>query len=123
MFIKTESNNAYQASNGFDRRSKRAALYLLSLPRPAKCSLLFGIDFAVSNVCLLLALSLRYGYIDLHIGIAAQLFYAFIPVASLYLIGFYRGASRGFFDALMSRVLQLFLLLSLIHISEPTRPY
>ena len=115
MLIKTESNNAYQASNGFDRRSKRAALYLLSLPRPAKCSLLFGIDFAVSNVCLLLALSLRYGYINLHIGIAAQLFYAFIPVASLYLIGFYRGASRGFFDALMSRVLQLFLLLIIVY--------
>lgn len=41
--------------------------------------------------------------------------YAFIPVASLYFMGFYRGASRGFFDAVMGRVLQLFLLLIIVY--------
>ncbi|MGO2020549.1 polysaccharide biosynthesis protein [Psychrobacter sp.] len=41
--------------------------------------------------------------------------YAFIPVASLYFMGFYRGASRGVFDAVMGRVLQLFLLLIIVY--------
>ena len=89
MFIKTESNNAYQSSSGFNQWSKRVALYLLSLPRLTKSTLLFSIDFAMSIFCLLLALMLRQGYVASHISLAALAFYAFVPVASLYLIGFY----------------------------------
>lgn len=115
MFIKTESNNAYQSSSGFNQWSKRVALYLLSLPRLTKSTLLFSIDFAMSIFCLLLALMLRQGYVASHISLAALAFYAFVPVASLYLIGFYRSASRGFFDAVMGRVLQLFFLLIIVY--------
>ncbi|GAF60486.1 LOW QUALITY PROTEIN: nucleoside-diphosphate sugar epimerase/dehydratase [Psychrobacter sp. JCM 18903] len=115
MLIKTESNNAYQSSSGFNQWSKRVALYLLSLPRLTKSTLLFSIDFAMSIFCLLLALMLRQGYVASHISLAALAFYAFVPVASLYLIGFYRSASRGFFDAVMGRVLQLFFLLIIVY--------
>ena len=115
MFIKTESNHAYQSSTGFNQWSKRVALYLLSLPRLTKSTLLFSIDFAMSIFCLLLALMLRQGYVASHISLAALAFYAFVPVASLYLIGFYRSASRGFFDAVMGRVLQLFFLLIIVY--------
>ena len=115
MLIKTESNNAYQSSSGFNQWSKRVALYLLSLPRLTKSTLLFSIDFAMSIFCLLLALMLRQGYVASHISLAALVFYAFVPVASLYLIGFYRSASRGFFDAVMGRVLQLFFLLIIVY--------
>lgn len=111
MFIKTESNNAYQSTSDFNRWSNRIALYLLSLPRWAKCTILFSVDFTISIFCVLLALALRQGYPASHISFVALIFYAFIPVASLYLIGFYKGASRGFFDATMGRVLQLFFLL------------
>jgi len=115
MFIKTEFNEVYQAPNDVSRWSKRVALYLLSLPRFAKCSILFSIDFAISILCLCSALALRQGYIDYHISLAGLVFYAFIPVASLYLIGFYKSASRGFFDAAMGRILQLFLLLIIVY--------
>ena len=115
MFIKTESNNAYQSSNKLNQWSKHAALYLLSLPRFVKCSILFSIDYAISIACLFLALALRQGYVAHHISPVILVLYAFIPVASLYLFGFYRGASRGFFDAVMGRVLQLFLLLIIVY--------
>ena len=115
MFIKTESNNAYQSSNKLNQWSKHAALYLLSLPRFVKCSILFSIDYAISIACLFLALALRQGYVAHHISPVTLVLYAFIPVASLYLFGFYRGASRGFFDAVMGRVLQLFLLLIIVY--------
>ncbi|MBH0005653.1 polysaccharide biosynthesis protein [Psychrobacter sp. SWN149] len=115
MLIKTESDNAYQTSHDFDRWMKRTALYLLSLPRFVKCAILFGIDFMLSISCLFLALILRQGYIAHHISPTLLTLYAFIPVISLYLIGFYRGASRGFFDAAMGRVLQLFLLLIIVY--------
>lgn len=115
MFIKTEPNNAYQSSSDLNQWSKRMVVYLLSLPRIAKSTILFSIDFVISISCLLLALALRQGSITQYISPVALAFYAFIPVASLHLIGFYRGASRGFFDAVMGRVLQLFLLLIIIY--------
>ena len=115
MFIKTESNNAYQTPSDINRWSKRMTLFLLALPRFAKCSILFGIDFSVAVLCLVAALALRQGYVDDQIGLTVLAFYALIPVVSLYLIGFYRGASRGFFDAAMGRVLQLFLLLIIVY--------
>ena len=115
MFIKTESNNAYHTPSDLNRWSKRMTLFLLALPRFAKCSILFGIDFSVAVLCLVAALALRQGYVDDQIGLTVLAFYALIPVVSLYLIGFYRGASRGFFDAAMGRVLQLFLLLIIVY--------
>ncbi|MCG3859945.1 nucleoside-diphosphate sugar epimerase/dehydratase [Psychrobacter sp. Ps2] len=115
MFIKTESNNAYQTPSDLNRWSRRMTLFLLALPRFAKCSILFGIDFSVAVLCLVAALELRQGYVDDQIGLTVLAFYALIPVVSLYLIGFYRGASRGFFDAAMGRVLQLFLLLIIVY--------
>ncbi|GAF53883.1 LOW QUALITY PROTEIN: nucleoside-diphosphate sugar epimerase/dehydratase [Psychrobacter sp. JCM 18900] len=115
MFIKTESNNAYQTPSDLNRWSKRMTLFLLALPRFAKCSILFGIDFSVAVLCLVAALALRQDYVDDQIGPMVLAFYALIPVVSLYLIGFYRGASRGFFDAAMGRVLQLFLLLIIVY--------
>jgi len=115
MFIKTESNNAYQTPSDLNRWSRRMTLFLLALPRFAKCSILFGIDFSVAVLCLVAALALRQGYVDDQIGLTVLAFYALIPVVSLYLIGFYRGASRGFFDAAMGRVLQLFLLLIIVY--------
>ncbi|MGO2340840.1 MAG: polysaccharide biosynthesis protein, partial [Psychrobacter sp.] len=114
-FIKTESNSAYQSSNKLNQWSKYIALYLLSLPRFVKCSILFSIDYAASISCLLLALALRQGYVAPYISNMTLALYAFIPVASLYFMGFYRGASRGFFDAVMGRVLQLFLLLIIVY--------
>ena len=115
MFIKTESNNAYRSTGELHQWSKRAALLLLSLPRFVKCSILFSIDYAVSISCLFLALALRQGYVAHHVSSIILVSYAFIPVASLHFIGFYRGASRGFFDAVMGRVLQLFLLLIIVY--------
>ena len=87
----------------------------MSLPRFVKCSILFSIDYAASISCLLLALALRQGYVAPYISNMTLALYAFIPVASLYFMGFYRGASRGFFDAVMGRVLQLFLLLIIVY--------
>ncbi|MGO1283104.1 MAG: polysaccharide biosynthesis protein, partial [Psychrobacter sp.] len=71
--------------------------------------------YAASISCLLLALALRQGYVAPYISNMTLALYAFIPVASLYFMGFYRGASRGFFDAVMGRVLQLFLLLIIVY--------
>ncbi len=62
-----------------------------------------------------MALALRQGYVAPYISNMTLALYAFIPVASLYFMGFYRGASRGFFDAVMGRVLQLFLLLIIVY--------
>lgn len=62
-----------------------------------------------------MALALRQGYVAPYISNMTLALYAFIPVASLYFMGFYRGASRGVFDAVMGRVLQLFLLLIIVY--------
>ena len=111
MFIKSETKSAYQLLNDKSGWLQRIAEYLLSLPRGVKRGILLSIDFALSLICLFLALSLRYGYLGNHIGLLALCFYAIIPIIGLYAIGFYRGVARGFFDAVMANVSHLFFLL------------
>ena len=115
MFIKSETKSAYQLLNDKSGWLQRIAEYLLSLPRGVKRAILLSIDFALSLICLFLALSLRYGYLGNHIGLLALCFYAIIPIVGLYAIGFYRGVARGFFDAVMANVSQLFFLLIVLY--------
>ncbi|MGP5517771.1 polysaccharide biosynthesis protein [Psychrobacter celer] len=94
--------------------SQRVAEYLLALPRASKQTILMTADFVMSAVCLYFAIAARYGYMGNHISPVALCFYALIPVIGLYLIGFYKGVARSFFDSAMGKVLQLFLLLIVI---------
>lgn len=95
--------------------ANKIASSLLSLPRPAKQAILFIGDYALSIVCLFLALSLRQGMLDVNASPTLVAFYAFIPVAGLYAIGFYRGVTRIFFDTDMRRVLLLFVAIILAY--------
>ncbi|WP_201562487.1 nucleoside-diphosphate sugar epimerase/dehydratase [Psychrobacter sp. CMS30] len=115
MFIKSETKSAYQLLNDKSGWLQRIAEYLLSLPRGVKRGILLTVDFALSLICLFLALSLRYGYLGNHIGLLALCFYSIIPIIGLYAIGFYRGVARGFFDAVMANVSQLFFLLIVLY--------
>jgi len=94
--------------------AERSAKFLLSLPRSIKRSILMFADFIMSAVCLFFAISARYGYIDHHVSLSAISLSALIPVLCLYAIGFYNGIARGFFDAMMGSVLQLFFVLIII---------
>ncbi|WP_201582611.1 polysaccharide biosynthesis protein [Psychrobacter jeotgali] len=88
---------------------------LLSLPRSIKRAILITADFVMAVICLYLALALRYNYIANHISLSALFFYALIPVIGLYLIGFYRGLSRAFFEGLIGSVLQLSVILIIVY--------
>ncbi|GAA0321634.1 nucleoside-diphosphate sugar epimerase/dehydratase [Psychrobacter aestuarii] len=88
---------------------------LLGLPRLIKKIILSSADFVMAVLCLFFALSLRFGYMDAHISFIALCMYAVIPVVGLHIIGFYKGVARGFFDALMGKVLQLFFVLILLY--------
>ncbi|MHA1178112.1 polysaccharide biosynthesis protein [Psychrobacter faecalis] len=68
----------------------------------------------MSAVCLFFAIAARYGYIDHHVSLLVLSLSALIPVICLYAIGFYNGVARGFFDAMMGSVLQLFFILIII---------
>ncbi len=94
--------------------SKSTAEYLLALPRSSKRAILLTADFIMSVVCLYFAIAMRYGYMGNHISLAALSVYALFPVIGLYLIGFYKGVARSFFDAMMGSVLQLFFVLIVI---------
>ncbi|MGE6246218.1 polysaccharide biosynthesis protein [Psychrobacter proteolyticus] len=96
------------------RFAQRTARYLLSLPRIAKRIILMLADFMVSAMCLFCAIAVRYGYVDYHIDMLMLALYALIPVVGLYIIGFYKGVARSFFDAMMGSVLQLFFVLIVI---------
>ncbi|MES1965250.1 polysaccharide biosynthesis protein [Psychrobacter sp. AH5] len=109
MSISSELNPT--AKKGNRRLTKRSAEYLLGLPRTTKRTILMLADYIMSAVCLFFAIAARYGYIDQHISTIALAFYALIPVIGLYLIGFYRGVARSFFDSAMGKVLQLFFML------------
>lgn len=115
MFTKSEAKNASRSSDAKVGWLQHMAEYFLSLPRSVKRGILLTTDLIMSLVCLFLALSLRYGSLGSHIGLSALFFYAVIPIAGLYVIGFYRGVARGFFDALMAGVLQLFFLLIIFY--------
>ena len=110
--ISSKSHNAKAIiSTGL---AERSAKFLLSLPRSIKRSILMLADFIMSAVCLFFAISARYGYIDHHVSLLVIILSALIPVLCLYAIGFYNGVARGFFDAMMSSVLQLFFVLIII---------
>ena len=94
--------------------AERTAGILLSLPRGIKRSILMLADFIMSMVCLFFAVAARYGYIDHHVSLWLLSVSALIPVLCLYAIGFYNGVARGFFDAMMSSVLQLFFVLIIV---------
>ena len=94
--------------------AERSAKFLLSLPRSIKRSILMLADFIMSAVCLFFAIAARYGYIDHHVSLLVISLSALIPVLCLYAIGFYNGVARGFFDAMMGSVLQLFFVLIII---------
>ena len=94
--------------------AERSAKFLLSLPRSIKRSILMSADFIMSAVCLFFAIAARYGYIDHHVSLLVISLSALIPVLCLYAIGFYNGVARGFFDAMMGNVLQLFFVLIII---------
>ena len=97
-----------------NRWSQRMAEYLLSFPRSGKRAILLMADSIMSVVCLYFAIAVRYGYIGNHIDLIALGLYALVPVIGLYLIGFYKGVARSFFDAMMGRVLQLFFILIIV---------
>ena len=94
--------------------AERSAKFLLGLPRSIKRSILMLADFIMSAVCLFFAIAARYGYIDHHVSLLVISLSALIPVLCLYAIGFYNGVARGFFDAMMGSVLQLFFVLIII---------
>jgi FlaA1/EpsC-like NDP-sugar epimerase len=108
---KTTSTQQHQEATSW---SQRVAEYLLALPRSAKQAILMTADFMMSAVCLYFAIAARYGYMGNHISPVSLCFYALIPVIGLYLIGFYKGVARSFFDSAMGKVLQLFLVLIVI---------
>ncbi|MCG3843637.1 polysaccharide biosynthesis protein [Psychrobacter sp. Ps1] len=115
MFIKSEPKNRCQSLNSKNGWLQRIAEYLLSLPRSVKRAILLSTDIILSLICLFLALSLRHGYLGNHIGLLALCCYAIIPIIGLYAIGFYKGVARGFFDAVMANVSQLFFLLIILY--------
>lgn len=89
--------------------SYRLTSQLLALPRWAKRAILILADYAMSILCLFIALALRYGTVEHHISPVRLSIYALAPILGLYLIGFYKSVTRIFFDAEMRAVLQLFL--------------
>lgn len=114
MFLKSVAQNACQPINNKNKWLSYTAEYLLSLPRGVKRAVMLGADFAMSFICLFLALSLRYGTIAHHISPAILFFYAAIPIIGLYAIGFYKGVVRSFLDNVMGSVAQLFFILIII---------
>ncbi len=114
MFSKSVTKNACPPLKHKNMWASYIAEYLLSLPRGVKRTVMFSADFAMSFICLFLALSLRYGTIAHHISPAILFFYAAIPLIGLYTIGFYKGVARSFLDNVMGSVAQLFFILIIV---------
>ncbi|SJM70024.1 nucleoside-diphosphate sugar epimerase/dehydratase [Psychrobacter piechaudii] len=87
---------------------------LLQLPRPVKQAILLLGDYCISIVCLFFALSLRQGVLDVNASPLLVSLYALVPILGLYVVGFYRGVTRIFFDTDMRRVLKLFVIILII---------
>lgn len=87
---------------------------LLELPRPIKQAILLVGDYIVSIICLFLALSLRQGMLDVNASPLLVSLYALVPILGLFVIGFYRGVTRIFFDTDMRRVLKLFVIILIV---------
>ena len=115
MNIKPNDGSRFQTNENFKGRIYNMVNKLLDLPRFVKKSILFTADFFMAVVCLFFALSLRFGYMDAHLPFLVLCLYALIPVIGLHVLGFYKGVARGFFDALMGKVLQLFFVLILLY--------
>ena len=111
---KTITKKSKVASVQSDNLAERTANILLGLPRSIKRSILMTADFIMSMVCLFFAVAARYGYLDHNVSLWLLTISALIPVLCLYAIGFYNGVARGFFDAMMGSVLQLFFVLIII---------
>lgn len=113
-YTKQNADNHTVTPNSFSIKLSALAEILLELPRPIKQSVLFIGDYIISIVCLFLALSLRQGVLDVNASPLLVSLYALVPVLGLYLIGFYRGVTRIFFDTDMRRVLKLFIIILIV---------
>ena len=116
MPYNSENNEDNLSGNRFSSTSTKGlnkltifAEWLLQLPRPIKQVILLLGDYAVSILCLFLALSLRQGVFDVNASPFLVSIYALVPIVGLYVIGFYRGVTRIFFDTDMRKVLKLFI--------------
>lgn len=113
-YTKQNVDNHKVTPNSFSVKLSAFAEILLELPRPIKQSVLLIGDYIVSIVCLFLALSLRQGVLDVNASPLLVSLYALVPILGLYLIGFYRGVTRIFFDTDMRRVLKLFIIILIV---------
>lgn len=111
---KQNINNDKDPLNPFILKLRALAEMLLELPRPIKQAILLVGDYIVSIICLFLALSLRQGVLDVNASPLLVSLYALVPILGLYVIGFYRGVTRIFFDTDMRRVLKLFVIILII---------
>ena len=93
---------------------KGLAEWLLQLPRFVKQIILLITDYAISAFCLFLALSLRQGVLDVNASPTLIALYSLVPIVGLYLVGFYKGVTRIFFDTDMRKVLKLFVLILIV---------
>lgn len=114
----SENNKDNISETRFSSTSRRGlnklslvAEWLLQLPRPIKQIILLLGDYSVSILCLFLALSLRQGVFDVNASPFLVSIYALVPIVGLYVIGFYRGVTRIFFDTDMRKVLKLFIVI------------
>lgn len=92
----------------------RLTAWLLALPRYSKRAILILCDYLAAMLCLFFALALRYGSVKAHVSLSLLGGFAVIPIAGLYLSGFYKGISRIFLDGEMRRVMMLFVGLLII---------
>ncbi|WP_296205440.1 polysaccharide biosynthesis protein [Psychrobacter sp. UBA3962] len=111
---KQDPNRSAQRSNSSLTKLSTLVEELLVLPRPVKQAILLVGDYIVSIICLFLALSLRQGVFDVNASPLLVSLYALVPIIGLYVIGFYRGVTRIFFDTDMRRVLKLFVIILII---------
>lgn len=111
---KQEADISTFPSNPVPTKLSALAERLLELPRPIKQAILLVSDYIVSIVCLFLALSLRQGVLDVNASPLLVSLYALVPILGLFVIGFYRGVTRIFFDTDMRRVLKLFVIILIV---------
>lgn len=113
-YTKNNADNRTAPLNPVANKLRTLAEMLLELPRPMKQLVLLVADYIVSIVCLFLALSLRQGVLDVNASPLLVSLYALVPIFGLYVIGFYRGVTRIFFDTDMRRVLKLFVIILIV---------
>ena len=113
-YSKQKADNHPTSRNSFAIKLSALAEILLELPRPIKQAILLIGDYIVSIICLFLALSLRQGVLDVNASPLLVSLYALVPILGLYVIGFYRGVTRIFFDTDMRRVLKLFVIILIV---------